>query len=279
MIDEREPVPTAVELAEIEESALETFFFLFTRNNPKNGQQLIVNDKESVDNSFWNPEHPTSIYVHGWRGNISSGSPSTLIRDAYLSANDYNVILVDWQKAASNLWYWKVARSIPFVAGHLTKLVNFLEKEAGLDTSRLRLIGHSLGGHIVGLAARGANSKVAELMALDPAKPAFISKGPGERVDITDADLVQVIHTSAIGLENPLGDSDFYPNGGTLQPGCSKLIPACAHARAYLYYAESVKNPTGFRAGNVFMGGPKFDSNARGKYTLKTRRSSPFALG
>lgn len=31
MIDESEPVPTAVELAEIEESALETFFFLFTR--------------------------------------------------------------------------------------------------------------------------------------------------------------------------------------------------------------------------------------------------------
>lgn len=31
MIDESEPVPTAAELTEIEESALETFFFLFTR--------------------------------------------------------------------------------------------------------------------------------------------------------------------------------------------------------------------------------------------------------
>ncbi|EFN63482.1 Lipase member H-A [Camponotus floridanus] len=260
MIDESEPVPTAAELAEIEESALDTFFSLFTRNNPKNGQQLIVNDKESVNNSFWNPERPTSFYVHGWRGNISSGSPSTLIRDAYLSTDDCNVILVDWQKAASNLWYWKVARSVPFVAKHVTKMINFLEKEAGLDTSRLRLVGHSLGGHIVGLAARGADSRVAEVMALDPAKPAFISKGPGERVDITDAVKVQGIHTSSIGLGKAIGDSDFYPNGGILQPGCSIIIPACAHERAWQYYAESIKNPTGFRAGNVFMGGPKFDS-------------------
>lgn len=55
------------------------------RNNPQNGQQLIINDKSSVDNSFWNPEHPTTIYVHGWQGNTKPGSSSTLIRDGRIA--------------------------------------------------------------------------------------------------------------------------------------------------------------------------------------------------
>lgn len=57
--------------------------------------------------------------------------------------------------------------------------------------------------------------------ALDPAKPLFELKGPGERVDKSDAANVQVIHTTnTLGLEEPIGDSDFYPNGGKSQPGC-----------------------------------------------------------
>jgi len=56
--------------------------------------------------------------------------------------------------------------------------------------------------------------------ALDPAKPLYDSKGPGKRVDKSDADLVQVIHTSILGLEKSIGDADFYPNGGKKQPGC-----------------------------------------------------------
>jgi len=33
----------------------------------------------------------------------------------------------------------------------------------------------------------------------------------------------------------------------------------CAHLRAEMYYIESVTNPTGFRARDVFMGGPSID--------------------
>ncbi|KAM0728159.1 Lipase member H-B [Formica fusca] len=281
MIDVTDPVPTSSELIEIEETALKTSFLLYTRNNPQIGQELIINDKNSVDNSFWNPDNPTCIVTHGWRGDAKPGSACTLIRDAYLSIGDYNIILVDWSKAAGNLWYWKVVKSVPLVAGHVTRLINFLEESADLDTSKTRLIGHSLGGHIVGLAARNANNDIAEVMALDPAKPSFESKGAGERVDKTDANVVQVIHTSSLGIAEPIGDSDFYPNGGNKQPGCSKIVPACAHSRSYEYYAESIVNPTGFRADDthVYMGGPKFDPKAQGTYTLQTRKSSPFALG
>jgi hypothetical protein len=58
--------------------------------------------------------------------------------------------------------------------------------------------------------------------ALDPARPSFDSKGPGERIDKSDAIQVQVIHTNAgnLGIKETIGDSDFYPNGGEQQPGC-----------------------------------------------------------
>lgn len=41
-------------------------------------------------------------------------------------------------------------------------------------------------------------------------------------MDKTDAILVQVIHTNAgyLGMQEAIGTADFYPNGGTSQPGC-----------------------------------------------------------
>jgi len=51
----------------------------------------------------------------------------------------------------------------------------------------------------------------------------YDSKGPGKRVDKSDADLVHVIHTSILGLEKSIGDADFYPNGGKKQPGCGLI--------------------------------------------------------
>lgn len=89
---------------------------------------------------------------------------SSLAFSAYLDVGDYNVILVDWSKAAGNLWYWKVVESVPLVAQRVTELIDFLQKEAGLDSSKTKIIGHSLGGHIAGLAARNTKSKIAEVV-------------------------------------------------------------------------------------------------------------------
>lgn len=69
-----------------------------------------------------------------------------------------------------------------------------------------------------------------------------------------------------MGIKSAIGTSDFYPNGGAEQPGCGPIkwigdvkAMECAHSRAYQYYIESIANPTGFRAGAVFMGGPSLD--------------------
>nr|XP_012215553.1 PREDICTED: pancreatic triacylglycerol lipase-like [Linepithema humile] len=279
VIDLSEPDFTEAEELEISESIREITFHLYTRNNPLVGQELIIGNADSVKNSFWNPHNPTYIVTHGWRGHPEDNS-CIMPRDAYLSVGDYNVILVDWQKTAKFLLYWKVVKSVPLVATLVANMINYLEKNFGLDPATTRAVGHSLGGHVISLAARFAKTEIAEVIALDPAKPKFEFKGPGERVDASDASLVHAIHTNAgvLGLEEPVGHADFYPNGGKDQPGCSWIAVGCAHSRSYEYYAESIRNPKGFRAGDVFMGGPELDRRAKGSYVLQTNRKPPFAL-
>lgn len=58
---------------------------------------------------------------------------------------------------------------------------------------------------------------------LDPAEVLFSSSGPDERLDHSQAKLVDVVHTSGgfLGFKERIGHRDFYPNGGAWpQPGC-----------------------------------------------------------
>lgn len=57
----------------------------------------------------------------------------------------------------------------------------------------------------------------------------FSSLGPDERIDGSQAKLVEIVHTSGgfLGFKERLGHRDFYPNGGDWpQPGC-KIDYSC----------------------------------------------------
>ncbi|GAB5578806.1 pancreatic lipase-related protein 3 isoform X1 [Prionailurus iriomotensis] len=70
------------------------------------------------------------------------------------------------------------------------------------------------------------------LMRLDPAGPYFHNTPNEVRLDPSDANFVDVIHTNAVrllfefgaGTINACGHLDFYPNGGKHMPGCEDLI-------------------------------------------------------
>lgn len=64
-------------------------------------------------------------------------------------------------------------------------------------------------------------------IALDPAGPNFYRNSNITRISRYDAKVVSVIHTDAgyslfegFGLDDAVGDFDFYPNGGSHQYGC-----------------------------------------------------------
>jgi hypothetical protein len=82
------------------------------------------------------------------------------------------------------------------------------------------------------------------------------------RLDRSDAQFVDVIHTDSnsilqlgLGMSQSIGHIDFYPNGGSDQPGCSDRLTsfitdgliegtrnfvACGHQRAPDYFVESI---------------------------------------
>ncbi|TGZ51575.1 hypothetical protein DBV15_11012 [Temnothorax longispinosus] len=135
-------------------------------------------------------------------------------------------------------------KRVPLIGQFVATMINFLVKH-GMDSSHTVLVGHSLGSHIVGIAARNADSDISYVVGLDPALPGFSRAGPGSRISVGDAKYVEIIHTNGgrLGFLTAIGDVDYYPNGGKRQPGC-RVDPAgaCSHDLAFKYFAESINS-------------------------------------
>lgn len=169
-----------------------------------------------------------------------------------------------------------------------------------IPVERIHLIGHSLGAHIMGAAARNFQEKtgktIPRITGLDPAKPCF---NEGENLTGLmrgDAAFIDVIHSNSgvLGRRDPIGDADFYPGGlDPLPPGCLSIV--CAHDRSWEYYAETVYpgNEMNFlgarctslsrvREGkcpkqNVPMG-YAVPNNIKGSYFMEVRADAPFGM-
>lgn len=164
--------------------------------------------------------------------------------------NDVNLIAVNWQAGANTINYISARRRVNSVGPVVAGFVDFLVRSGDADLEQVNLIGHSLGGHVVGIAGKHVSvGKVPLIVALDPANPLFSMSRPAERVAVGDARSVHIIHTAAgsLGFSAPLGDASFYPNGGRSQPGCGwDMTGACAHSRAIELFAESINTDLGF---------------------------------
>lgn len=57
--------------------------------------------------------------------------------------------------------------------------------------------------------------------------PLFVSSSKENKLDPSDAEYVDVIHTNAMiqGKLERCGHADFYINGGIVQPGCATDNP------------------------------------------------------
>ena len=109
------------------------------------------------------------------------------------------------------------------------------------------MVGHSLGAHLMGKAGRTFTNQlpshplIGRVTGMDPAGPRFFD-GPilsaipelAENILTPEsAQFVDVIHTDGalkpgavwlpprLGALVQLGHIDFYPSGGSIQPGCS----------------------------------------------------------
>ncbi|XP_031625249.1 uncharacterized protein LOC116341952 isoform X2 [Contarinia nasturtii] len=216
------------------------------------------------------------------------------MRTALMAVEDCIVICVDWEAGASLPNYVRAAANTRLIGKQLSLLMRGLQEHKGLNLNHVHIIGFSLGAHVSGFAGSELPG-LKRITGLDPAGPLFESQHIRARLDSSDANFVDVIHSNGenlilggLGSWQPMGDADFYPNGGRVQTGCSNIFVGavtdfiwspsvvegrslCNHRRAYKFFIDSIASKCLFPAfpcdtyddflkGNCF---PCDDSNYR----------------
>nr|XP_022917742.1 pancreatic triacylglycerol lipase-like [Onthophagus taurus] len=215
-------------------------FRLFTVNNKYDWRNLGF-DVKNLTSSGFDFNKDTKIITHGFLNN-GSGFSCIALRDAFLKHYDINVIIIDYKNIANDIFSLPQSK-INEVGGYVAKFLNFLF-DSKYNGTKIHLLGHSLGGHVMGYAASHAkNGTVGRVSGLDPALTMLITDGLNSNV----AEFVDVIHTckGIFGAKQSLGTVDFWPNGGIgkNQPSCSGLGSIiCSHYEAVRYMSRSIND-------------------------------------
>ena len=196
-------------------SIVNTTFFLFTRKNPINGEIITWS---SQGNNFMAYKN-ISFIIHGWTEDRFRGWVIQM-KNAILSVESTNVIVVDWSGGAKQEYEQAIANTE--IAGvDVAILINSYVSKGILSTNNIHIIGHSLGSHVAGFAGSRTYTKVSRITGLDPAGPYFDGMSSIVRLDPTDALFVDIIHTDAqnlnpflpgAGIESSCGHVDFWVN-------------------------------------------------------------------
>ncbi|XP_011856518.1 PREDICTED: inactive pancreatic lipase-related protein 1 isoform X1 [Mandrillus leucophaeus] len=247
-----------------------TRFLLYTNENPNNFQILLPSDPSTIEASNFQTDRKTRFIIHGF---IDKGDERWVIDMCknLFKVEEVNCICVDWKKG-SQTTYTQAANNARVVGAQVAQMLDILSTEYSYPPSKVHLIGHSLGAHVAGEAG-SKTPGLSRITGLDPVEASFEGTPEEVRLDPSDADFVDVIHTDAaplipflgFGTNQQMGHLDFFPNGGESMPGCKKNalsqivdldgiwagtrdFVACNHLRSYKYYLESILDPDGFAA-------------------------------
>ncbi|XP_006880219.1 PREDICTED: pancreatic lipase-related protein 3 [Elephantulus edwardii] len=246
---------------------INTRFLLYTIHNRNTYQEISAVNYSTIRASYFGTNKRTHINIPGFN---SHGEWQRNMCNTLLQVEDVNCINLDWFNGSLN--YFSAVNNFRVVAAEVAYFINTLKTEFGYPPSKVHLIGHSLGAHLAGEAG-SRTPGLGRITGLDPAGPYFHSTPKEVRLDPSDAEFVDVIHTNAahlvfgfgLGTVATSGHLDFYPNGGKYMPGCNDFLTPlftlkwdsyskeaasidCNHARSHRFYAESILNPDAFIA-------------------------------
>jgi pancreatic triacylglycerol lipase len=199
------------------DAARDTRFLLFTRFNPTIGQLVSLDDMSTVRGSNWDAARPTRVIIHGQFGDAEA-ELNTLLTAAFLASSDVNVVVVDWGVGANTVNYVSARNQVGNVGGVVARFLDNLHEAGLMDFSRLTIACHSLGGHVGGFVGkRVTRGRINTIIGLNPAGPLFDVNNPAQRLDASDAEYVEIIHTeiTTTGIGAPIAHANFYINGCT----------------------------------------------------------------
>ncbi|XP_057624446.1 hepatic triacylglycerol lipase isoform X3 [Chionomys nivalis] len=275
-----EPFGKSYGAAEVRKPSQEmgTRFLLFKDENDRRGCQLQVQSPETLQECGFNTSQPLVMIIHGWS---VDGLLETWIWKlvGVLKSRPVNVGMVEWISLAYQ-HYAIAVRNTRVVGQEVAALLLWLEESVKFPPSEVHLIGYSLGAHVSGFAGSSMDGKhkIGRITGLDPAGPMFEGSSPSDRLSPDDANFVDTIHTFtrehmglSVGIKQPIAHYDFYPNGGTFQPGCHFLelyrhiaehglnaitqTIKCAHERSVHLFIDSLRHSslqsTGFQCSDM----------------------------
>jgi len=296
---------------------LDTKFLLHTRKTwfslprkPKLLRPLVDSD---IFTANFDGKKETVFFIHGFLETRTEWYVKPYFRQ-FLRHGDMNVFFVDWTKGAS-FPYMQAVGDSRIVGAQVGHMIESLHNLTSLKIHQCHVIGFSLGAHVAGHAGAWLKNRghvLGRITGLDPASPSHESLNPAVRLDESDAKFVDVIHTDTktlfvkgLGASQPMGDVDFYPNGGFEQPGCRvftssvKRLVGCSHYRAINYFLESINSRCKFTARKCasyydflvgkcescskrkcrrlgYFSNDRTRIRTKGSYYLSTKRRSPF---
>ncbi|CAH0714450.1 unnamed protein product, partial [Brenthis ino] len=231
----------------------------------ENHTELPITEAHKILSTSWyNPNHSTVIFCHGFTG-VPNGPAVKEIIKAYIKQGESNVALLNWDYLASALMSSLANSYVNWAAPNARQLAvrlvdTFLNlSDAGLDLNKTHLIGHSLGAHIWGITGNNLQQKgvlLPWITGLDPAALGFEIKPAAQRLNPYSAAFVDIIHTdpSKYGMKTSVGVVDFWPNyrnlGHMRQPGCPdraspilSMEDLCSHNRSWRLWVDAIKYP------------------------------------
>lgn len=237
---------------------LDTKFMFYTRKDLSQPTGYIEElDPRGASKVGFHPNKTTVFLTHGYIENRKRWWVDMFIKEL-LNNEDMNLIFVEWA-IGSAFPYHQAVGNARLVGAQVSHLIELIRNDTGINWPRMRIIGFSLGGHVMGYAGRNLRRKgllVPRISVLDPASPYFENEHVDLRIDPTDAVFVDAIHTDSktlrvhgFGAIQEMGHIDFYPNGGSSQVGCENFdisvvqYMACSHYRVLRYYIESINSP------------------------------------
>ncbi|KAM4011833.1 LOW QUALITY PROTEIN: uncharacterized protein ACNLHF_005632, partial [Anomaloglossus baeobatrachus] len=207
---------------------INTKFLLFTRELVSKYQIISGNNITSITSSTFRTSRASCLIVHGMADRAENNWVSDMCQ-AILAAEDVNCVGVDWRSGSGSVaLYVQAANNARLVGAEIAYMLRRWQQELEYPPAKVHIIGHSLGAHAAGEAGWRLPG-IRRITGLDPARPWFENTPEDVRLDPSDADFVDVIHTdtnkfTGVGIIKPIGHFDFYPNGGRHMTGCpSKL--------------------------------------------------------
>ncbi|KAG5880562.1 hypothetical protein JTB14_009933 [Gonioctena quinquepunctata] len=256
-----------VNLRPMERHIIKTDILLLKRSK-EDPESLLYNSmvvkSSSIKAAGFSNDSELMILIHDFTSNGYTGWIKHVGFIIFDHSLDYNVISIDWQRGAEPPYDQAIANA-RVVALEIINLLKELKEKMHYSLDNIYIVGHGIGAHIAGYVG-ATYKKIKKITGLDPSGPRFTGMPDHVKLNPSCAQYVEIIHTDidesrSQGINETLGHSDFYVNGGKHQPGCPKnstfsdlvsversrlhegeILPGCDHKRSFKYFVEALSN-------------------------------------